>query len=228
MLSDQNNGESLEDQVVQLLSGVQRGSARLRPTASKIIDLISARQEGRQSAGERVKASGECLTPGCVYTIKIEPYARWGNFHRAHVNVRVGLPERVDMAAPSQYEGDGEAAPWGIKQKAYLDAVEEIAHRHMEAAIAEIGAFDLTQGGTFARDWPALLAPPAAPVEQGEAPGCDHCRGMGPELGSSGFICDRCDTDWSVNPPRGPKMYPAGHPAITGDDQAADQKDGAS
>lgn len=62
MLSEQNKGFSLEDQVVQILFGVQRGGARLRPTAAKIIDLI--REEGRAESRERVEALTEYAKAG--------------------------------------------------------------------------------------------------------------------------------------------------------------------
>jgi hypothetical protein len=77
---------------------------------------------------------------------------QWDNGHRPFLLVKVKFPEYTDLSVPSMFEGEGK--PMGIERSNYLTMLELILHKHMEAAISEIGQLDLKQGGYIAKDWP--------------------------------------------------------------------------
>ena len=90
-----------------------------------------------------------CLTPGCQYNIRITSY----DFKRnATLKVEVRLPRPLKIP-------DVEDRIGGDKSRNnYLKAIEDILHKHLEAATASIGQLDRHYGGTLAKEWPL---PPA-------------------------------------------------------------------
>lgn len=86
-----------------------------------------------------------CLTPGCKYFTSITSY----DFKRsATLKVEVNLPGPLHIPQTNNCVD-------GFKPKAdYLTEIENILHKHMEAAVAEIGQFDRYSGGSLAANWP--------------------------------------------------------------------------
>lgn len=92
---------------------------------------------------------GSCLTPGCIYNTRITSH---------DLKRRATLELTVDLPGPLKIP-DTEDRIGGFKARnTYLKEVEQILHKHLEAAIAAIGQFDRFHGGALAKDWPM---PPA-------------------------------------------------------------------
>lgn len=93
--------------------------------------------------------SPDCLTPGCKYYTRITSH----DFKRSAT-----FKLEVDLPGPLNIPETEDAIGGTKKRDKYLKEIEDILHRHLEAAVAQIGQWDRFRGGALAKDWPT---PPA-------------------------------------------------------------------